>query len=226
MADSPSNPSRALLPRLAGFVLVSVVLVACVSGAQRKAAVATSENPPQAAAAIPAKPSHQRKALVLGSANRAPGAGMTHAEGAKVNFLKLVGNPANDPKKGWTCDMSWDLMRSLGMNPTNTPIEELFDYIGRHQLGYRIVINNGAGGYAMRFWGRALDNGMMPFAPQGNNTAGFRFEATPGLHAAISVAGGSRMNTSSYGPAVELIDALPVWASHSNFEDAAQSWAK
>ncbi|MBE0545180.1 MAG: hypothetical protein IH623_27905 [Verrucomicrobia bacterium] len=225
MADSPSNLSRALLPRLAGFVLLSAVLVACVSGAQKKPVVSTVGSQPQAAASIPANPANQRKALVLGSGNRLPGAGMTHPEGAKINFLKLAGNPANDPRKGWTCDLSWDLMHSLGMNPTNTPVEELFDYIGRHQLGYRIVINNGAGGYSMRFWGRALDNGMMPFAPQGNNTRGFRFDAAPGLHAAISVAGGSRDNVTSFGPSVELIDALPVWASHSNFEDAAQSWA-
>ena len=27
-----------------------------------------------------------------------------------MNFLKVVGNVANDPAKGWTCDFSGDLM--------------------------------------------------------------------------------------------------------------------
>src|SRR5690606_26174272 len=116
-------------------------------------------------------PRNQRKALVLGSAlRRNPSDGPTHPEGAKMNFLKLVGNPSNDPRKGWTCDLSWDLMKKLGMNPTNTPVETLFRYIGEHKLGYRIVLNNGASGCSLPFWGVALDNGMMPFAPQGNNT--------------------------------------------------------
>ena len=167
----------------------------------------------------------QRKALVLGSALRAPGEWMTHPEGARKTFLKLVGNPANNPANGWTCDLSWDLMLRLGMNPTNTPIEELFQEIGRRRLGYRIVINNSMAGAGLPFWGVALDNGMMPFAPQGNNTRGLRMGGTVMLGAPVSVAGGSVENITSFGNGVELIDALPLWASHANYEDAAQSWA-
>lgn len=168
---------------------------------------------------------NHRKALVLGSARRLPGEGPTHPEGAKMNFLKLVGNPGNDPRKGWTCDLSWDLMLSLGMDPTNTPPETLFKYIGQHRLGYRIVINNGASGHALPFWGWAVDNGMMPFAPQGYNAIGVRLADSIGIKTAISVAGGSTENLTTYGPSVEVFDALPIWASYANFEDAVQSWA-
>jgi hypothetical protein len=111
------------------------------------------------------------------------------------------------------------------MNPTNAELETLFEYIGKRHLGYRIVINNGASGYSLPIWGVAVDNGMMPFAPQGNNTRGLRLDDLIGIRAAISVAGGAGQNSTTYGPAVEIIDALPLWASHSNFEDAAQSWA-
>jgi hypothetical protein len=170
-------------------------------------------------------PGNQRKALVLGSGRRLPGEGTTHPEGAKINFLRLVGNPGNDPRKGWTCDLSWDLMLKLGMNPTNTQLETLFRYIGEHRLGYRIVINNGASGYALSIWGEAADNGMMPFAPQGNNTRGLRLDDPIGIRAAVSVAGGPGENVTTYGGATELIDALPLWASNVPWEDAAQSWA-
>src|SRR5690242_4087702 len=69
-----------------------------------------------------------RKALVLGRGlpqTEADG-GPTHPQGAKDNFLKLMGNLKNDPRKGWTCDLSWDLMKQLGMDPETTPYEELF----------------------------------------------------------------------------------------------------
>jgi hypothetical protein len=167
----------------------------------------------------------QRKALVLGSAVRFAGEGPTHPEGAKSNFLKLVGNPRNDPRKGWTCDLSWDLMLRLGMNPTNTAPETLFRYIGQHRLGYRIVINNGASGNTLPFWGLAVDNGMMPFAPQGYNALGVRLDDSIGLKTAVSVAGGRTENLTTYGPSVEVFDALPLWASSTPFEDAVQSWA-
>jgi hypothetical protein len=62
---------------------------------------------------------------------------MTHPQGAAANFLRLVGNPKNDLLLGWTCDFSYDLMAQVGLNPTNTPLETLFRYIGEHHLGYR-----------------------------------------------------------------------------------------
>jgi hypothetical protein len=170
-------------------------------------------------------PGNQRKALVLGSDLRLPGDGPTHPEGAKANFLKMIGNPKNDPAKGWTCDLSWDLMLRLGMNPTNTAPETLFNYIGQQRLGYRIVINNGASGAGLPFWGVALDNGMMPFAPQGNNTPGLRTADGSGIPAAVSVAGGRTANVTTYGSDLELIDAVPVSPAPDSYEDAAQSWA-
>ncbi|PYJ00041.1 MAG: hypothetical protein DME25_21620, partial [Verrucomicrobia bacterium] len=172
-------------------------------------------------------PSNQRKALMMGYGppDRGPGGGDTHPQVARMNFLKLVGNVENNPAKGWTCDFSGDLMRQLGMNTTNTPVETLFNYIGQHHLGYRIAMNCGPMGHSAAYWGSALDNGIMPFAPQGNNNQGLRLEEPLGLSAAVSVAGGTSMNYFSYGPGTELIDALPLWASWSNFEDAAQSWA-
>lgn len=170
---------------------------------------------------------NQRKALVIGRGDpyREPNGGMTHPQGAKSNFLKLVGNPSNDPAKGWTADLSWDLLTKLGMDPVNTPVETLFNYIGQHHLGYRIVIQNSALGSQASFWSVALDNGMMPFAPQGNNTPGLRIDCAPGFGPAVAVGGGVEANAYSYGPSLEFFDALPVWASHANFEDAAQSWA-
>ncbi len=167
------------------------------------------------------------KALVIGSGGHVagPDSPLTHPQGAKNNFLKLVGNPENDPAKGWTCDMSWDLMERLGMDPYKTSTEQLFSYIGAHHLGYRIVMQNSAFGSSAPYWDAAVDNGMMPFAPQGNNNPGLRVEDTVGLKAAVSVAGGSRSNSSSYGPNTEFIDALPTWLTHTAYEDAAQSWA-
>ena len=167
----------------------------------------------------------QRKALVMGRGDpfRDSNGNQTHPQGAKNNFLKYVGNPANDPAKGWTCDMSWDLMERLGMDPNKTTPEELFAYIGQHQLGYHIVMQNGAGGANLPFWGAAVDNGIMPFAPHGNNTAHLRLDDAIGLKAAVSVGGGFSETHSTYGPGLELFDAVP---DHTGFgEDAAQSWA-
>src|SRR5579862_3948847 len=67
------------------------------------------------ASGAPAQNNHQRKALVIGRGLPVKDAdgGPTHPQGAKNNFLALVGNPLNDPKKGWTCDLSYDLMKSL-----------------------------------------------------------------------------------------------------------------
>jgi hypothetical protein len=184
-------------------------------------------HPPGAGEAQATEVRTQRKALVMGRGDpyREPDGGPTHPQGAKTAFLKLVGNPDNNPAKGWTCDLSWDLVKQWGMDPLNTEAEVIFNYIGSHHLGYRIVIENGPHGHSHPIWDCALDNGLMPFAPQGNNNTGMRFEDPAGLGAAISVAGGSTVNITSYGPGVEFIDAMPLWISHANFEDAAQSWA-
>ncbi|HYG35435.1 MAG TPA: hypothetical protein VEC99_11655, partial [Clostridia bacterium] len=173
-----------------------------------------------ASSAAPIESMPPRKALVLGRAD--PG---SHPDAARNYFLRMVGNPQNDPRKGWICDFSWDVMKRFGLDPTNTSSAELFDFIGEHRLGYRIVIACGPFGSTAPHWGKALDNGMMPFAPQGNNVSGLRVEDRLGLRSAIGVAGGNKVNVTSYGPGVEFIDALPVTIGNPSFEDAAQSWA-
>jgi hypothetical protein len=178
------------------------------------------------AVAAPDATNNQRKALVLGRGLplKEANGGSTHPQGAKDTFLKLVGNPGNKTKKGWTCDLSYDLMLRLGMNPRTTSYETLFRYIGAHHLGYRIVINNSVAGESMPFWDVAIDNGMMPFAPHFNN-AHARVEDPMGIKAASGVGGGSKVNVYSYGPSLEFHDALPMWLTRQNFEDAAESWA-
>src|SRR3989442_14653730 len=114
--------------------------------------------------------------LGYGEPFHGPDGGATHPQVARMNFLKLVGNVANDPAKGWTCDFSWDLMLRFGMNPTNTTMETLFNYLGQHHLGYRIAMNCGPMGHTAPYWGCALHNGIMPFAPQGNNDQGLRLD--------------------------------------------------
>lgn len=166
--------------------------------------------------------SDNRKALVLGKASNAAA---THAQLAKNNFLKLVKNPKNKPSKGWTCDLSWDVMQELGMDPATTRMEELFQVIGEKNLGYRIVMQNTASGQKRRFWSAAVENGIMPFAPHGNNTLNLRIADAVGIGPCVSVAGGSKYTLNTHGPSLEFFDALPIWASHSDFEDAAQSWA-
>jgi hypothetical protein len=147
-----------------------------------------------------------------------------HAEAARGNFLKLVGNPQNEPGKGWTCDFSWGVMTRLGLDPTNTPTEVLFNEIRRRRLGYRIVIVSGPGGNVLPFWCSAADNGLMPFAPMGDNTLGRRVEDEIGLRCAIGVSGGTTANFTAFGPGTEFIDAIPGPAPNAP-EDAAQSWA-
>jgi hypothetical protein len=160
-----------------------------------------------------------RKALVVGRGLplTEPDGGPTHPQGAKNNFLTLVNNPSNNPARGWTCDLTYDLQKQLGL-PDDAPLPRLFSEIARRNLGYRIVMQNGANGVNLELWGAAVDAGIMPFAPQGNNNPGQRFPDGLGLRAAAGVAGGVTANTSSYGPGVEFIDALPNG-------DAAQSWA-
>lgn len=180
------------------------------------------------ARAVPEAPAaKQRTVLILGRGEpfREPGNIPTHPQMAKATFLKLAGNPQNDPAKGWTADLSWDVMVRLGLDPTNTPPEVLFNYIGQHHLGYRIVIQNFAGGASDGYWGSAVDNGLMPFAPHFNNTPNLYVPDVIGLKAAVSVGGGVGQNYYSYGPGLEFYDALPLWASANGFEDAAESWA-
>lgn len=149
----------------------------------------------------------------------------THPQRAKTEFLTLVGNPQNDPKKGWTCEFEWDLKIKFGLNPTSTPAETLFKYIGEHHLGYRIAMNCGPKGQIAGYWGCAVDNGIMPFAPHCNNFVGYRFDDPIGIHSAVSVAGGRRVSELSYGQSLEFIEAIPVAGSKPAYEDVAESWA-
>jgi len=142
-----------------------------------------------------------------------------------MTFLRMVGNLANDPAKGWTCDMEWDLKVRLGMDPTNTTAETLFNYIGQHRLGYRIAMNCGPMGQTASYWRCAVDNGIMPFAPHYNNNPGYRFDDPIGIRAAVSVAGGHTVNLSTYGQSLEFFDAVPEWSDPPKYEDIAQSWA-
>jgi len=66
---------------------------------------------------------NQRKALMMGRGDplRDSDGSANHPQRAKMTFLRWVGNLENDPAKGWTCDMEWDLKVRLGMDPTNTP---------------------------------------------------------------------------------------------------------
>jgi hypothetical protein len=194
---------------------VIATLLAChVTAAERRANAAKDEV------------HHQRKALVLGRGlpQTDPNGGPTHPQGAKDNFLKLMGNPKNDPRKGWTCDLSWDLMKQLGMDPETTPVEKLFRYIGEHHLGYRIVMQNLPAGQSMPSWGVAVDNGMMPFAPHYRNSH-VRYNDPEGFKSCVSVGGGTKENHYSYGQSLEFYDALPAWISAGHYEDAAESWS-
>jgi hypothetical protein len=170
---------------------------------------------------LSAKAGGQRKALVMGYG----GPNSSHAEAAKVCFLGSVGNPANDPKKGWTCEFTWDVMRRLGMNPQTTGEEAFFAEIDRRQLGYRIAISCGPFSSTLKCWGAALDHGIMPFGAQGNNNRGQRMPDEIGLHGGVGVAGGSYANVTSYGPAVEFIDTIARGIAHPDYEEAVQSYA-
>jgi hypothetical protein len=164
-----------------------------------------------------------RKALVIGEGD-APGAGLGHPQAAKNNFLRYVGNPSNDPAKGWTCDLSWDLMTQLGMDPNKTTPEELFDYIGQHQLGYRIAMRNFAHTANDSFWAAAVDNGIMPFAPHGDNSDK-HIDRPLGLQPCVAVAGGRSKRENTYGPSLEFFEAVPSGPGGLLGEDTAQSWA-
>jgi hypothetical protein len=171
--------------------------------------------------------SSQRKAIMMGK-TAPPGVtdpATTHAQRARMTFLRLVGNLKNDPAKGWTCDMEWELEVRLGMNPTNTSAETLFNYIGQHRLGYRIAMICGPMGQTAGYWRCAVDNGIMPFAPHYNNNSGLRFDDPNGIRPAVSVAGGCTVNLTSFGQSLEFIEAVPDWSDPPTYEDTAQSWA-
>jgi hypothetical protein len=167
--------------------------------------------------------SNQRKAIMMGAGDpiKNPGG---HPMRAKMTFLRWVGNLANDPKKGWTCDFEYDLKVRFGMDPIKTPAETLFNYIGQHHLGYRIAMNCGPMGQNAGYWRCAVDNGIMPFAPHGNNSYA-RFDDPMGIRSAVSVAGGRTVNVTTYGPSLEFIEAVLEWGPHPTYEDTAQSWA-
>ena len=148
----------------------------------------------------------------------------SHPVAARKTFLRWVGNLENDPAKGWTCDFEWDLKVRFGMNPTNTPAEALFNYIGQHHLGYRIAMNCWAMGQTAGYWRCAVDNGIMPFAPHCNNGTS-RFDDPIGIRSAVSVAGGRTVNVTTYGQSLEFFDAVLEWGDHPTYEDTAQSWA-
>ncbi len=161
-----------------------------------------------------------RKAIIMGvGAPLGP-----HAEAAKNLFLQSVGNLKNDPSKGWTCEFTWDLMRRFGKNPQQIREKEVFAYLQQHHPGYRIAINCGPFGAAAEYWETAVDCGIMPFAPHGNNNQQ-RFPEGLGLQAAIAVAGGTTRNLNSYGPGLEFIDALALGVGSKTHEIAVQSYA-
>jgi hypothetical protein len=167
-----------------------------------------------------ADPSALRKVIVMGvGAPLSP-----HAEAAKQLFLQSVGNPKNDPKKGWTCEFEQDLMRQFGKDPQKTKDSEFFAFLKEHHPGYRIAINCGPFGSSADYWEAAVDCGIMPFAPHGNNNSQ-RFPEGLGLRAAIAVAGGTTRNLNSYGPGLEFIDALALGVGSKTHEIAVQSYA-
>lgn len=166
-------------------------------------------------------------ALVLGRGEpfKDPGAGPTHPELAKLNFLRLIDNPENDPSKGWTCQLSWDVAKQLKMDPEKTTYEELFDAIGNWKLDFKIVIYNTAQGQLATFWDKAIENGIMPISAHYDNSTGKYIPDSIGLRTCIGVGGGVKSNIYTYGPALEFYDALPGRFTHSSYEDPVQSWA-
>lgn len=147
-----------------------------------------------------------------------------HAEAAKRHFLQSMGNPNNDPAKGWTCEFTSDLMRQFGKDPQKTKDSEFFAFLKEHHPGYRIAINCGPFGASADYWEAAADCGIMPFAAHGNNDQQ-RFPEGLGLRAAVAVAGGTTHNLNSYGPGVEFIDALALGVGSTTHEIAVQSYA-
>jgi hypothetical protein len=195
--------------RCAASVLIALVFLAIAQTACAGGAAAGDDH---------------RKAIVMGRM-AAPGETdgfRTHAQRARMTFLRLVGNLDNDPARGWTCEMEWDVKVRLGLNPTNTSSEALFNYIGQHHLGYRIAMNCGPGGQGLAYWDSAVANGILPFAPPCLFTDG---RDAIGLRAAVGVAGGVTVNVGQSAPSIEFFEAVPDWATPPTYEDTAQSWA-
>jgi hypothetical protein len=175
--------------------------------------------------AVADAPATHRRAIVIGRGEpfRDPDGGKSHPQLAKEHFLKLVGNPDNDPAKGWTVELSWDLMLRHGFDPKTDCYEAFFNFIGRNHPEFRILIQNGPGGADAAAWGTAVDNGMIAFAPHGNNMVNLRIPDEVGIKACCSVAGGYSWRENSYGPGLEFFDAMPDNSPHG--ENAWQSWA-
>jgi hypothetical protein len=115
-------------------------------------------------------------------------------------------------------------MQQLGKDPQKTDTKEFFVYLHTNRLGYRIAFNCGPFGSSADYWGTAVDCGIMPFAPHGNNNSQ-RFPEGLGLQAAVAVAGGTTRNLNSYGPGLEFIDALALGVGSKTHEIAVQSYA-
>ncbi len=86
-------------------------------------------------------------------------------------------------------------------------------------------MNCGVRGQIAPYWGCAVDNGIMPFAPHCNNDPGYRFDDPIGIRSAASVGGGRKVGENSYGPSLEFIEAVPESGPNPKYEDVAQSWA-
>ena len=116
-------------------------------------------------------------------------------------------------------------MLRLGLDPTNTTPETLFNYLGQHHLGYRIAMNNYVSGQTASYWGWRWTTASCPSRLITTTTATSGLTTRSAFGPAISVAGGARANDTSYGQSLEFIDAVPVRGSKPLWEDAAQSWA-
>src|SRR5437867_651 len=105
--DNLTQPTNPAWRRGFAFRTALLLALACV-------ALAAGANSSPAETAV----QNQRKALVFGRGLPfTDHGGPTHPQAAKNNFLNSVGNPGNDPAKGWTCDLSYDLLLRLGMDP-------------------------------------------------------------------------------------------------------------
>jgi hypothetical protein len=216
--ESLARPILRTESRQSALLAVLLFITLCLVPAGREARAAGEK-----AATVDLSPQNGRKALVLGKGfpfTDANGS-MTHPQCAKINFLNLMGNPDNRPGQGWTCDMSYDVMKRVGLDPETASIDTLLDYIGQHHLGYRIIIVNH--GPVVGFGTSALANGLMPFGLHWGNTA-VRINDN-GLGASIRVAGGTTANALSYGPGLEFFDAIRRGAPEGMIDDAAESWA-
>ncbi len=128
--------------------------------------------------------------------------------------------PQQQSAVGWTCDLSYDLMGESQNEPHQCNPRGVCSR--RFDGNALVTASSGRTGRVasqLPFWTNAPGQRRLPFrSGKGTTTPGSRFGRPPGLFPGVSVAGGVVENTSSYGPGVEFIDALPNG-------DAAQSWA-